>query len=124
MISSVELITNPGARYDAEGTAGIINIVTTSQREDGANAMINLNAGMDDDWNSRLNGSISANWNIGKWNLFASFSGRRGNRGGTGADYRTMWDRTGTPSYLNEDDTTKAEEIHKTKIELIIIFPE
>jgi hypothetical protein len=61
MISSVELITNPGARYDAEGTAGIINIVTTREREDGMNAILNLYAGTDDPFNGKFNGSLAAN---------------------------------------------------------------
>ena len=109
MISSVELITNPGARYDAEGTAGIINIVTTRQREDGVNAMVNFNAGTDDALNPKLNGSMSANWNIGKWNIFANFSGRHGNRCGTGKENWTFYNGdTINPlvtSYFNEIDS-------------------
>lgn len=106
MISSIELITNPGARYDAEGTAGIINVVTSRQRADGANAMVNLNAGTDDPLNLKLNGSISANWDIGKWNVFANFSGRHGNRSGTEINHRTMW-RGDATTYLDEDDSTR-----------------
>ena len=108
MISSVELITNPGARYDAEGTAGIINVVTTRQRDDGVNAMINLNAGTDDALNAKLNGSLSANWNLGKWNIFANFSGRHGNRSFRERTFQTRLSKDEIPlSYLNESDTTQ-----------------
>ncbi len=39
------MITNPGAAYDPDGTAGLINIVLKNKRDDGFNASINLNAG-------------------------------------------------------------------------------
>ena len=107
MISSIELITNPGARFDAEGTGGIINVVTTRQRDDGVNAMVNWNAGTDDAHLLKLNGSVNINWNVGKWNIFTNFSGRHGNRTGTGMERWTLWDTNGVPSYMNEDDSLK-----------------
>src|SRR5690625_1496492 len=39
-IKSIEVITNPPARYSAEGNSGIINIVTKKQRQDAWNATI------------------------------------------------------------------------------------
>src|SRR5690625_6203915 len=39
-IKSIEVITNPRARYSAEGNSGIINIVTKKQRQDAWNATI------------------------------------------------------------------------------------
>lgn len=41
-IKSIEVITNPPARYDAEGLAGIINIVTARQRYDGYRGGVNI----------------------------------------------------------------------------------
>lgn len=41
-IKSIEVITNPPARYDAEGLAGIINIITARQRYDGYRGTINV----------------------------------------------------------------------------------
>ncbi len=55
-ISKIEVITSPGAKYDAEGLGGIINIILKHSRARGYNASINGSVG------TRIeNGSINAN---------------------------------------------------------------
>jgi len=44
-IQEIEIITNPSARYDAEGVSGIINIVLKKNRLSGISALVNGNAG-------------------------------------------------------------------------------
>ncbi|MEP6750801.1 MAG: TonB-dependent receptor [Bacteroidota bacterium] len=63
-IKSIEVITSPGAKYDAEGTGGIINIILKDSRVRGINGNINLSAG------SRLeNGSFNLHARRGKFGL-------------------------------------------------------
>jgi hypothetical protein len=44
-LETIEIMSNPPARYDAEGNAGVINIRTKKNQNDGTNGSINLSAG-------------------------------------------------------------------------------
>lgn len=44
-IESIEIITNPSAKFDSEGSAGIINIISKKDKLEGTSAYINLNVG-------------------------------------------------------------------------------
>ena len=69
-IKSVEAITNPGAKYDSQGTGGIINIILQDNKMQGVNGNINLSAG------SRLeNGSANFNIRHNNFGINAFFSG-------------------------------------------------
>jgi outer membrane receptor protein involved in Fe transport len=71
-IKSVEVITSPGAKYDAAGTGGIINIILKDNKVQGINSSINLSAG------TRLeNGSFNLNARRGNFGAGIYFSGNK-----------------------------------------------
>ncbi len=74
-ISSIELITNPGAKFDAEGASGIINIVMKKNDGVGYNGNFTLNAGTRD----KYNGSFNLNVKNKGLNLFGSYDYRLNN---------------------------------------------
>ncbi|MGB5429375.1 TonB-dependent receptor plug domain-containing protein, partial [Eudoraea sp.] len=65
-IEKVEVITNPSARYDAEGTGGIINIILKQGKNSGLNGSLNLFAGYPDNYG----GALSLNLRREKFNFF------------------------------------------------------
>ncbi len=69
-IQSIEIITSPGAKYDAEGTGGIINIILKKSTAQGINGNVSLSAG------TRLeNGSVNLNLRKSKFGVNAFVSG-------------------------------------------------
>ncbi|MFS4483005.1 TonB-dependent receptor domain-containing protein [Hyunsoonleella sp. 2307UL5-6] len=74
MIDRIEVITNPSAKYDAEGTSGIINIVIKKDDRKGINGAVSVNTGLPD--NNSI--GISLNRRSEKFNLFTQLGlGRR-----------------------------------------------
>jgi len=69
-IESIELITNPSAKYNPEGTSGILNIILKKNTQSGYNGNLTLNAGTQD----KYNGSINLNFKKDNYNVFGSYS--------------------------------------------------
>jgi outer membrane receptor protein involved in Fe transport len=53
-IDKIEIITNPTAKYDADGTAGIINIILKKNLGQELNGIVNANAGMYDTYGGNI----------------------------------------------------------------------
>lgn len=69
-IKSIEAVTSPGAKYDAQGTGGIINIVLNESKVKGINGLINASAG------TRFEtGSLNLNFRNNNFSLNTFFSG-------------------------------------------------
>ncbi|MFN6335699.1 MAG: TonB-dependent receptor domain-containing protein [Sphingobacteriales bacterium] len=84
-IASVEMITNPSAKYDASGgMAGILNVVLKKNRKAGYNG--NFRIGIDS--RARVNGGGDINVRQGKFNYFLSGMYNQRKTIGTGQSYR------------------------------------
>ena len=66
-IKKVEVITSPGAKYDGEGSAGIINIITKKENIEGISGSVSGSLG-----NRQSNGSLSLNAGRGRFGFSSS----------------------------------------------------
>ncbi|MCO6148998.1 outer membrane beta-barrel family protein [Flavobacterium sp. NRK1] len=93
-VDKVEVITNPSARYDAEGGGGIVNIILKKGKADGFNGSVIATTGNPD------NHGVMANLNFRseQFNMFSNL----------GYNYRENPGNSFTNNeYLNEDGSTK-----------------
>lgn len=71
-IDAIEIISEPSAKYDAEGNAGIINIKMKKNANLGANTSLNL--GYSYGKNHKYNGGLNTNYRNKSLNLFGNFN--------------------------------------------------
>jgi iron complex outermembrane recepter protein len=71
-LDQIEIMTNPSAKYDASGTAGIINIKTKKNKQKGFNGSVNASYGQG--VYARNNNSVNLNYRNGKFNVFSNFN--------------------------------------------------
>lgn len=91
-LDKIEVITNPSARYDAEGSAGIINIILKKGKNNGINGSIVGTIG--DPRNYGLNGSV--NYKSTNFNLFSTLGY---------SDNKSLGKTITDADYLNADGT-------------------
>ncbi len=97
-IESIEMISNPSAKYDASGNAGIINIRLKKNKKYGLNG--NIAAGLSFGITPKTNGSFSLNYRNKKINLFGNYSNNWGDNQNDINLYRvqadSLYDQKGT----------------------------
>jgi len=84
-IDKIEIINNPSSKYDANGNAGIINIIMKKNKQNGFNGKVGLTSGLGALWvrkenlptirpqytfTPKINPSLSLNYRTGKVNIF------------------------------------------------------
>lgn len=99
-IDKVEVITNPSARYDAEGGGGILNIILKKGKNKGVNGTFVATTGTPD--NHGVNGTV--NFKSEQFNLFTTqgYSYRNG-PGNAMTNSRYLNPDNSTRSYMNEN---------------------
>jgi len=91
-IESIEMITNPSAKYDASGNAGIINIRLKKNKNYGANG--NFATGVAFGHTPKYNNSLSLNYRNKKINIFSNYSNNFGHYRNLFNLYRVQNDST------------------------------
>lgn len=109
-IESIELITNPSAKYEAEGNAGIINIKLKKNKAYGTNGTVNagFNEGVFPKWNA----GFSINHRNKRVNLFGSYNYNKNHNENYINIYRiqldTLFDQHSTATFRNSSHNFKA----------------
>lgn len=110
-IESVELITNPSAKYDAEGMSGILNIVLKKNKKAGINGMVMAGVGTGDKYNAGGNLNVRQ----GKFNVFANYNINANRTIGDGTTHRTNFGGfNGTPgdtNYLFQNSDSRSQPL-------------
>ena len=101
LIESIEIITNPSSRYDAEGEVGILNIVMKKNIRYGLNGSFTGTAG----YPSNFGSSFNINYRKKKINLIASYGNIYRDIPGKG-NSRQQYNSTDT-SFVYEQDNSR-----------------
>lgn len=103
-VEKVEVITNPSARYDAEGGGGIINIILRKGRANGFNGSVIASGGDPETYGLMAN----LNYRSENFNLFSNFGYNYRNSPGNSITNSEYLDEAGAPTrYINEQRETE-----------------
>lgn len=108
MVERVEIINNPGARYDAEGMAGIINIVLKKEKREGTNAI--FSAGGSYPWGT--NASAALTHKTQNWTFTGNYSFRHNERPGYGIQNRIAAENGEAVRVLQDEDRMRQNTGH------------
>jgi hypothetical protein len=98
-IDRVEVITNPSAKFEAQGGGGIINIVLKKDKAIGYNVMFNAGVAT----RGQVNGSANASLRLRRFNFFANYYGRYGTQTGSGfSNRRNLVPDSSNTSYFTQ----------------------
>ena len=98
MIKDIEIITNPSAKFDPEGTGGIINIITEKRTITGLSGLLHADVGLDDKYGA----DFLLNYRTEKFNYFVGADFNTRNYPGT-IERRQETYTGDTISYLNSE---------------------
>ncbi|MCB0642632.1 MAG: TonB-dependent receptor, partial [Phaeodactylibacter sp.] len=100
LIDKVEVITNPSARYEAQGMTGIINIVLKKDQQTGLNGTFDFSVGYPENYGAAIN----LNYRRKKMNLFANYGVYYRTNPGSGGLYQETYRNDST--FILEESRT------------------
>ncbi|MBU2649483.1 MAG: TonB-dependent receptor, partial [Bacteroidetes bacterium] len=99
-IENIEIITNPSAKYDPEGTAGIINVVTKKKKQSGLSGIVNASLGTKD----KYEGDFLVNYRKNNVNLYGGMDFHSQHYPGNRETYREGY-QNDTTYFLEQEGT-------------------
>ena len=109
-MEAIEIISNPSAKYDASGNAGIINIKLKKNKTIGFNGSVS--AGLNMGTNIKTNGSFNLNYRNKAVNIFSNYSNNWNNNDNTFDLYRvqndTLYDQKNSQNIKGWTNNIKA----------------
>ena len=109
LVQNVEIITNPGAKYEAEGNAGIVNVVMKKQKIQGSSGIFNLTGGTGN--KSTVNASL--NYKITKFNF--TLGGDYTDNHSQFKNFTNSRSVLGTsPSWIKNQEVNGTGDMHRT----------
>lgn len=112
-IERIEIVTNPSAKYDPDGTSGIINVVLKKNIKLGLNGMVTLSGAT----GNAYNGAVSMNMRNTKYNIYGNYAYdyREGYRNQF-SDLTQTYDGDSTVYFRQRRYGTDLSETHTAKI--------
>ncbi|GAB3955276.1 outer membrane beta-barrel family protein [Spirosoma harenae] len=100
MIERVEVITNPSARYEAEGMGGIINIVLKKERKEGFNGSFDVITG----YPANFGAAANVNYRRKNLNFFVNYTASYRNTPGRNSIYQEVYRNDST--FISQQNST------------------
>ena len=110
-IEAVEIITQPSARYDAQGNAGIINIRLKKNKSFGTNGSATLGFAQGK-YYPKVNGSVTLNNRTKKVNLFINYSHRNARDWSFINFYRRQSGADGQLQFFDQKSETRSRSLN------------
>lgn len=110
-IENIEIITNPSAKYDPDGMAGIINVVTKKDMLNGLSGLLNVTAGTKDKYNTDL----TLSYRTSDFEFFGGFDWSDNNFEGNGEMKQETYYADSTVFRQNIGERLFARGGHNTK---------